>query len=294
MVSPFPTQVIGASPSGGGGGYNPQTSAYTGLATAQQAPASNLENASSITAITNLIDSLNRSAQTSANQARVPNAPALEQASSGNIGSELSGQIPASVLAQIGEAAGERGVATGSPGSPNANAAWARALGLTSLDLTNMGQQNLSAAYARNPAAPLYDPSQMLLSPAQAGSLGLQGAELGLNASRAGGGGGGGGRGGGGYSQPTTSTASTPYYGSYATGDEYTPTPGFNSPDAATASAAWLNSILGPNTPTTTGSGLMIINGQAIDPNTGQPVPTVAPDQLNFDQLASLDTSLPA
>ena len=39
-----------------------------------------------------------------------------------NINSEVSGQLPADVVNQIAQAGAERGVATGSPGSPNANA----------------------------------------------------------------------------------------------------------------------------------------------------------------------------
>ena len=51
----------------------------------------------------------------------------------------LSGQVPDDVVNQILQRAAERGIATGSPGSPNANAAYLRALGLTSLDLTGKG-----------------------------------------------------------------------------------------------------------------------------------------------------------
>jgi hypothetical protein len=44
-------------------------------------------------------------------------------------------------------------------------------LGLTSLDLQQRGQQNLSAADARNPAAPLFNPESQLLTPYQSGIL---------------------------------------------------------------------------------------------------------------------------
>lgn len=70
-------------------------------------------------------------------------------ASMGNIGnnikSETAGQLPADVVAQIDQAAAERGVATGSPGSPNNNAALLRSLGLTSLDLTGRGESSLTS-----------------------------------------------------------------------------------------------------------------------------------------------------
>jgi len=120
------------------------------------------------------INAINRTGQSAALNARIPNAPALEAASSANIQSELAGELPADVLANLRQAAAERGVATGTVGSPNSNAAYLRALGLTSLDLTRMGQQELSAADARNPAAPLFDPTTQLLTPYQAGTLSLE------------------------------------------------------------------------------------------------------------------------
>lgn len=63
-----------------------------------------------------------------------------------NIGAETKGQLPADVLAQIQQQAAERGVATGTGGSQNDNAAYLRALGLSSLDMTNLGQKNFNAA----------------------------------------------------------------------------------------------------------------------------------------------------
>jgi len=60
-----------------------------------------------------------------------------------NIKSETAGQLPPDVLRQLQQAAAERGVSTGSPGSPNSNASYLQALGLNSLQLTNTGQANL-------------------------------------------------------------------------------------------------------------------------------------------------------
>lgn len=74
-----------------------------------------------------------------------------------NIGSETAGVLPQDVLTQIEQTGAERGVSTGSPGSPNANAAMLRALGLTSLDLTNMGQRNLQGILPTLPGAGLYE-----------------------------------------------------------------------------------------------------------------------------------------
>jgi hypothetical protein len=65
----------------------------------------------------------------------------------GNIGSsiqaETGGQLPPDVIRQLQQQAAERGIATGTGGSANNNAAYLRALGLTSLDLTRQGQDAL-------------------------------------------------------------------------------------------------------------------------------------------------------
>lgn len=74
-----------------------------------------------------------------------------------NIKSETAGELPADVLQRLQQAAAERGVATGTSGSPNNDAAYLRALGLASLDLTNMGQSNL---LRQLPALPGYSVSQ--------------------------------------------------------------------------------------------------------------------------------------
>lgn len=61
----------------------------------------------------------------------------------GNINAETAGTLPPDVLRKLQQGAAERGVATGTSGSGNNDAAYLQALGLTSLDLTNMGQTNL-------------------------------------------------------------------------------------------------------------------------------------------------------
>jgi|SRR6516164_3710200 len=167
---------------GGSGSYplNQSIPSYDYSPGASQATAFNLAGGENQEALTNRINSLLRSGQSAALGARIPNATGLETQSSANIGSELQGQLPADVLANLRQQAAERGVATGSPGSPNSDAAYLRALGLTSLDLTQTGESNLTAALARNPAAPIFDPSTQLISPYQGAGLGLQGGQLGL------------------------------------------------------------------------------------------------------------------
>lgn len=120
-----------------------------------------------LASITDLVNKLNRDAQAAANANRIPGAAGLEATSSGNIASLLAGNIPADVKRNLTQSAAERGVAMGSPGSANSDAALMQALGLTSLGLQQQGQSNLTSALGRNPAAPIFDPSQLLLTPAQ-------------------------------------------------------------------------------------------------------------------------------
>ncbi len=83
---------------------------------------------------------------------------------SANTASNLAGQLPPDVIRQMQIRAAERGIAA--PG-PNANAAYLAAIGRNSLDLQNLGDQQLTAQIARTPKAPLYDPSQMFVQPDQ-------------------------------------------------------------------------------------------------------------------------------
>lgn len=155
---------------GGGSGYN-----YGGNLTPYSMPKATVDTmgggAAGIESLTKLINGINLEGQKASNAARIPNNPALEQQSSQNIGSELRGELPADVVAMLGQRSAEAGAGRGMAGSPASGAAYLRALGLSSLDQMDRGQRDLSAADARNPGAPLYDPSQNILTPYQAASL---------------------------------------------------------------------------------------------------------------------------
>lgn len=99
-------------------------------------------------------------------QANLPLYGPMTQQASSDIYSNLQGQLPADVIQQMQQRAAERGVQTGTAGSPNQDAAYLRAIGLTSLDLENLGQQQLSQAVARTPTGPLFDPSKFYITPA--------------------------------------------------------------------------------------------------------------------------------
>lgn len=100
--------------------------------------------------------------------AAIPNYSALATQSSANIGSELKGELPDDVVRQIINQAAERGIATGTSNSPNAGASLLSHFLGTSLDMTNLGERNLSGAVARSPIAQPFDISRMLVNPEQA------------------------------------------------------------------------------------------------------------------------------
>jgi hypothetical protein len=207
---------------GGGGGNTATSSAATG----------NLAAMPYITQLMDQINALNVSAQQKANMARIPGEAGLEATSSANIANLLAGQVSPSTINLLGQQAGERGAMTGSPAGASTNAAYLRALGLTSEQLQAQGQTELSGAVARNPAAPIADPTKQLLTPEQTGTLqqgqeklaqqqqqfqqqmALEWAKL----NRAGGGGGGGGSATAAGKSPTTPVDSSLLFPNTGTG----------------------------------------------------------------------------
>lgn len=83
-----------------------------------------------------------------------------------NIMENLAGQVPSDVINLLGSQAAERGYGFG-PDSPASNAAYLRALGLTSIGQQNLGQQQLTAAIGRTPVGPMFNPASMIVSPEQ-------------------------------------------------------------------------------------------------------------------------------
>lgn len=84
----------------------------------------------------------------------LPGYEAMVGKSSENIAENLAGMVPKDVIDLMTQQAAERGIATGAPGSPNANAAYLRALGLTSMGLQQLGEQQLTSAVQRTPIQP--------------------------------------------------------------------------------------------------------------------------------------------
>lgn len=125
----------------------------------------NLANIPGLSNLTSLINAINQQSQTHANLGRIANEGALETQSSQNIADALAGKVGSSTKALLGQETAESGIGSGMA----SDAAYLRLLGQTSEGLQGTGQQWLSAATARNPAAATYDPTTGLLTATQGG-----------------------------------------------------------------------------------------------------------------------------
>lgn len=146
--------------------------------------------------------------------ANLPNYASMVGKRTENIGSALRGEVPQDVVTQLLQQASERGIATGSPGSPNSNASYLRAFGLTSLGQQAQGSRDLTSAIADTPVPQLFNPASLFV-PQILAQQGLAAASAGLR-------GGGGGYGGTSISLPGGrlggSFGPNPSYGSVGAG----------------------------------------------------------------------------
>jgi len=156
------------------GSAHDRTPAYGGIpnvpnptASASHALSGNIGNLGLIYGLGQGLNRFNQQQLTNQYQAAIPNYNALTEKQSGNIAEELSGDVPQDVVNQIIQQAAERGIVTGSPGSPNAGAAMLRSLGLTSLDMQHHGVSDLATAIGEAPKAGIIDPTQFLVTPGQ-------------------------------------------------------------------------------------------------------------------------------
>lgn len=126
-----------------------------------------LGNLGSILSLINGIDTSQQAQLLSQYNTAIPGYDQLTKTASGVTGEELHGQVPQDVIALLTQQAAERGISTGMPGSSNSNAAYLRALGLTSLGQEQAGMQNLATMTQAAPIAPLYNPASLLVTPEQ-------------------------------------------------------------------------------------------------------------------------------
>lgn len=162
---------------GGGGGSLPGYStgwndAYGGrplvpdpTASARSAIGANIGNLSSLYNLAGGVNQFNEAQLLGMYESAFPGYQGLVKEASGNIAEQLAGNVPSDVVNQIIQSAAERGILTGSPGSPNANTALLRSLGLTSLGLQQTGQENLLNMARATPTAAPFDISKLFITP---------------------------------------------------------------------------------------------------------------------------------
>jgi hypothetical protein len=163
--------MIGSGGIQTGGSYDP---AFGGIPTLPSPIASqgaavsgDLGNLSSILQLLSNLDTAQQQQLLGQYNTAIPNYSELTSTASSNIGQELHGGVPQDVISQLTQQAAERGISTGMPGSSNSNAAYLRALGLTSLGQQQTGMQNLATMTQTAPVAPLYNPASLLVTPEQ-------------------------------------------------------------------------------------------------------------------------------
>lgn len=154
-----------------GGGYNPAFGGIPQLpspvASAGQAIQGDSANMSQLLQLLSSLDTGQQSQLLSQYNMAIPNYSQLTQTASTNTGQDLHGEVPQDVISQLTQQASERGISTGMPGSDNSNAAYLRALGLTSLGQQQTGQQNLATMTTTAPNAGLFNPASFLVTPEQ-------------------------------------------------------------------------------------------------------------------------------
>lgn len=170
------------SATGGGGGaatlppgpVNFYSPAYGGVptvpnptATAGAANAGNAANLPAIEGTASNLNTFNQGQLLGQYNMAIPNYAALTATASGNALQQLNGQVPQDVISQLLQGAAERGISGGMPESDNSNAAYLRALGLTSIGQQATGMSNLHQLSADAPIAKMFDPASMFVTPDQ-------------------------------------------------------------------------------------------------------------------------------
>lgn len=144
-------------------GGHPATPSPT--TTAAEAVSGNIGNLAGLYGLAGSVNAFNQAQAALGLERNLPGYGGMVAQSSRNIGAELAGQVEPDVLNELITTGAERGILTG--GGPNANAAWLRALGLTSQGQQQRGEANLTGAIARTPQAPLFNPATFFVTPEQ-------------------------------------------------------------------------------------------------------------------------------
>lgn len=161
VFDPVTNQIVWKEDGAGVGGGNSEANSLVSVpAEANIAAAPQLEQ------LSGLVNKINQQAQQQANLSRIPGAAGLEQQSSENIANLLAGNLPTGFTEQLRSSlAGKYGGAGFGVDTAALNAAALRASGIESQEQQLRGEQALAGAYARNPAAPIWDVTRGMLTP---------------------------------------------------------------------------------------------------------------------------------
>ncbi len=132
-----------------------------------QAISSNIGNLGSLYGLGSSLNQFTAQQAPTSLNLNLPNYQQNLATQSQDVMSKLKGQIPQDVANQLQQFGAERGVGTGSIGSPNSDAATLRALGLTSLDIQNQGMQQFGQQIAQTPQGAQFNPFNFLITPEQ-------------------------------------------------------------------------------------------------------------------------------
>jgi len=172
-VSPTSSGTVSNLPSlqsQGSVAYNP---AFGGLpavpdpsTTMQQSVIGNLENLGLLGEEYTGLGGINTALAALPYQSNLPGYESMLGAQTGDIQSELGGQVSPSTINLLQQQAAERGIGMGvAPGSPVNNAAYLQALGQTSEGLQQQGVSNLATAIGETPTGPTLDASSQINTP---------------------------------------------------------------------------------------------------------------------------------
>jgi len=158
---------VSGSPGGTGSGtpYGRVPTVPDPILSADQAISGNLANLGKLYQLGGSLNDFNQSELIDQYENALPGYGGMVGQSSRNIASKLAGVVPTDVLEQLQQGAAERGIGSGSYLDDNQSAAYLKALGLTSLDLQNQGESELTNAIKRTPTAQLFNPGSFLVSP---------------------------------------------------------------------------------------------------------------------------------
>lgn len=162
-----PGTLTGAPGVGGNAEYGQKPQVPDPAATQAGAIGGNIGNLAGLYGLGGDLNKWSNQQALQAYEANLPGYTANRALESGNVASHLAGNLSAGTKANLINMAAERGIATGTYGSPNSDAALLRALGLTTEALQSQGQQEFARQIANTPIGQQFNYNPFLVTPAQ-------------------------------------------------------------------------------------------------------------------------------